>query len=169
MSVDTKVFVMTDKTKILDIMADVKASLDVFCRQRLDKYSEENGYFQEVDGYKRIKRFRGVKESNRESSEEKYSNGVKNCYVNFFGYEASFQIVFGCGDKYERLMFVSGNDCDYSDTAEGYKFIFSVGCWGSNQEIAKILCEALTKHGDTYYDLDDCDMIDFQKYGGVIK
>ena len=52
---------------------------------------------------------------------------------------------------------------------EGNKIIFSWGCWGSNKEIAQIVCEALYKFGPVYYDLNDCDEVDFQLFDIKVK
>lgn len=159
MGVDTIVFVVADQSKILDAVGNVNKHLDVFIRSRLDEFAKEKGY---------NNRFHAISDC-KEDHSVSYSNGVGNTYVNFFGDSASFQISFGCGDNNNRLLHCSQNECDYKEIIEGNKIIFSWGCWGSNKEIAQIVCEALYKFGPVYYDLNDCDEVDFQLFDGEVK
>lgn len=160
MSVDTKVFVVADKSKILEAVGNVNKHLDVFIRTRLDSFAKEKGY----NG-----RWQAVSKG-KEDHNVNFSNGVKSTYVNFIADWQSFhQICFGCGDNNDRMIRCSQNSCDYKDIIEGNKIIFSWGCWGSNKEIAQIVCEALYKFGPVYYDLNDCDEVDFQLFDGEVK
>lgn len=52
---------------------------------------------------------------------------------------------------------------DHSDTYEGDKIIFSIGCWGSYNEIMMIVADAVKSFGDVYYDFNDCDDQGFVK------
>ena len=158
MSVDTKVFVVTDQSKILEAVENVNKHLDVFIRNRLDNFTKENGLPSGIA----INKGKG----NHNIS---LSNGVKNTYVSFLADYPSFQIVFGCGDNNDRVVWCSQNSCDYKEIIEGNKIIFSWGCWGSNKEITQIVCEALYKFGSVYYDLNDCDEVDFQLFDGEVK
>ena len=158
MSEDTKVFVVADQSKILEAVENVNKHLDVFIRNRLDNFAKENGYTR----WQAVNKGKG----NHNIS---FSNGVKNTYVSFLADCPSFQIVFGCGDNKDRIVWCSQNSCDYKEIIEGNKIIFSWGCWGSNEEIAQIVCEALYKFGLVYYDLNDCDEVDFQLFDREVK
>lgn len=159
MSIDTKVFVVADQSKILEAVENVNKSLDVFIRNRLDNFSKEKGY---------NNRFQAISKG-KEDHNISFSNGVKNTYVSFLADCPSFQIVFGCGDNNDRIVWCSQNSCDYKEIIEGNKIIFSWGCWSSNKEIAQIVCEALYKFGPVYYDLNDCDEVDFQLFDIEVK
>lgn len=158
MGVDTKVFVIADESKLLAAVGSVNKYLDVFIRGRLDSFVKDKGY---------INRFNAVRNAKADHNGV-FSNGIRQTFVNFTGDYQTFQICFGCGDDNDRMIHCSQNNCDYKDIAEGNKIIFSCGCWGSNKEIAKVLCEALASFGDVYYDLNDCDLVDFQLYNGEI-
>ena len=159
MGVDTKVFVVADQSKILEAVENVNKYLDVFIRNRLDNFSKEKGY---------NNRFQAISKG-KEDHNISFSNGVKNTYVSFLADCPSFQIVFGCGDNNDRIVWCSQNSCDYKEIIEGNKIIFSWGCWDSNKEIAQIVCEALYKFGPVYYDLNDCDEVDFQLFDREVK
>lgn len=159
MGVDTKVFLVADQTKILESVGSVNKYLDTFIRARLDDFTKEKGYNNHHQAVNKGKEDHNVS----------FSNGVKHNYVNFIADWQSFQICFGCGDNNDRTVHCSQNSCDYKEITEGNKIIFSWGCWGSNKEIAQIVCEALYKLGPVYYDLNDCDEVDFQLYVGEVK
>lgn len=159
MSVDTKVYVIADKSKILEVVGEVHKHLDIFIRMNLDAFVQDKRY---------NNRFHAIGNCKEDYAVD-FSNGVKSTYVNFFGDSASFQISFGCGDNNGRLVHCSQNSCDHNEIIEGNKIIFSLGCWGSNKEIAQIICEALYKFGPVYYDLNDCDEVDFQLFDGEVN
>lgn len=159
MGVDTKVFVVADKSKLLEVIGEVNKHLDIFIRTNLDAFVEDKGY---------NNRFNAIRNC-KEDHEVNFSNGVKNIYVSFLADCPSFQIVFGCGDNNDRIVWCSQNSCDYKEIIEGNKIIFSWGCWGSNKEIAQIVCEVLYKFGPVYYDLNDCDEVDFQLFDREVK
>ena len=159
MGVDTKVFVVADQSKILEAVGNVNKHLDIFIRSRLDVFVREKGY---------SNRWQAVNKG-KEDLNIVFSNGVKKTYVSFLADFPSFQLVFGCGDNNDRIIHCSQNSCDYKEIIEGNKIIFSWGCWGSNKEIAQIVCEALYKFGPVYYDLNDCDEVDFQLFNGDVK
>lgn len=158
MGVDTKIFVVADESKLLAAVGSVNKHLDVFIRGRLDSFVKDKGY---------VNRFNAVINA-KDDHNVYFSNGVRQTFVNFMWDDPLFQICFGCGDNNERMIHCSQNSCDYKEVAEGNKVIFSCGCWGSNEEIAKILCKSLASFGDVYYDLNDCDNVDFQLYKGEI-
>lgn len=159
MGVDTKVFVVADKSKLLEAVGEVKKHLDIFIRTNLDAFVEDKGYNNRFQAIMNCKEDHGVD----------YSNGVSQTCVDFMGPYASFQIMFGCGDSNGRMIHCSQNQCDYNEIIEGNKIIFSWGCWGANKEIAQIVCEALYKFGPVYYDLNDCDDVDFQLFDSEVK
>lgn len=53
--------------------------------------------------------------------------------------------------------------CDYSDTYDGEKIMFSIGHWGMCDEIMKVVAKACKEFGTVYYDHNDCDDKDFIK------
>lgn len=153
MGVDTKVFVAADKSKLLEAVGEVKKHLDIFIRTNLDAFVEDKGYNNRFNAVRNCKEDHGVR----------YSNGVSQTCVDFMGSDAIFQIMFGCGDTDDRILHCTQMNA-INEIIEGNKIIFSLGCWGSNEDIAKILCGALAKFGPVYYDFNDCDDIDFQLY-----
>lgn len=159
MGVDTKVFVVADKAKLLEAVAEVNRHLDIFIRINLDAFIQDKDY---------NNRFHAVGNC-KQDHDVSFSNGVSQINTHFLGDDASFQIRFGCGDNHTRMIHCSQNECDHKDIAEGNKIIFSWGCWGSNKEIAQIVCEALYKFGPVYYNLNDCDDVDFQLFDKETK
>lgn len=53
------------------------------------------------------------------------------------------------------LSFYPDFSCDYNDSFNGPKLIFSIGCWGAHKEIMSIVCDALAPFGRVFYCEDD--------------
>lgn len=159
MGIGTKIFVVAEESVILQAVSEVNKHLNIFIRTRLDAFVKDKKYAHSYHCTFNCKKDHDVD----------FSNGVRQTYVNFFGDKPLFQICFGCGDNDGRIIHCSQNTCDYKEVSEGNKIIFSWGCWGSNKEIAQIVCKALYKFGPVYYDLNDCDEIDFQLYTGEVE
>ena len=149
MSVDSKLFVTCGKDKTIEVGQAVKKALDVWVREELDATVKRTGSHNR--GYLIANPIKGLH----------FTNGVKSVDTHEFRH---YTFHFGCGDRNARMlgMFI---DCeyDYSDTYEGDKIIFSIGCWGMYDEIMKVVAKAVAPFGDVYYDFNDCDDQDFVK------
>jgi hypothetical protein len=64
---------------------------------------------------------------------------------------------FGFKDEDRMISINFDCDCDYSDTYEGSKIIFSLGCSGCAQEVILKLLEAFKVYGDVYYCSNDAE------------
>lgn len=146
MSIDSKIFVACNKEDVINIGSSVTEALNTYVRGKLDNYWKQN-----TDCASRLQFL--VNKDLKEHS-NKFTNGV-NISTHDFG---TFIFNFGSGDDFKRSLFMF-SDCssDYSDVYDGYKLIFSIGYWGSSDEIMNILAEALRPYGDIYYDFNDCD------------
>ena len=152
MSVDSKMFVTCNKEDVNSIGNLVTETLNVYVRDKLDNYWKNN-----TDAQSRVNFMWG--DSYKDQS-NKFTNGVSVITHNF----DTFVISFGNGDESRRSLFMFPTcSSDYSDVCEGYKVIFSIGYWGSSEEIMSVLSGALKTYGDVYYDFNDCDDEDFIK------
>lgn len=152
MSVDSKMFVTCNKEDVISIGNSVTEALNVYVRDKLDNYWKNN-----TDAQSRVNFMWG--DSYKDQS-NKFTNGVSVITHNF----DTFVISFGNGDESRRSLFMFPTcSSDYSDVCEGYKVIFSIGYWGSSEEIMSVLSGALKTYGDVYYDFNDCDDKDFIK------
>ena len=152
MSVDSKMFVTCNKEDVISIGNSVTEVLNVYVRDKLDNYWKNN-----TDAQSRVNFM--WSDSYKDQS-NKFTNGVSVTSHNF----DTFVISFGNGDDCIRNLFMFPTcSSDYSDVCEGYKVIFSIGYWGSSEEIMSVLSGALKTYGDVYYDFNDCDDKDFIK------
>ena len=152
MSVDSKMFVTCNKEDVINIGNSVTEALNTYVRDKLDNYWKNN-----TDAKSRLNFM--WSDSYKDQS-NKFTNGVSVTSHNF----DTFVISFGNGDKSRRSLFMIPNcSTDYSDVCEGYKVIFSIGHWGSAEEIMSVISEALKPYGGVYYDYNDCDDKDFIK------
>lgn len=146
MSVDSKMFVTCKKEDVISIGNSVTEALNVYVRGKLDDYwknktdAQSRLNFMWSDSYK--------------DQNYKFTNGVSVTTHNF----DTFVISFGNGDDSRRslFMFPTCSD-DYNHVVEGYKVIFSIGWWGSCEEIMNAVAGAIKPYGDVYYDYNDCD------------
>ena len=146
MSVDSKLFVTCNKEDVNSIGNLVTEALNVYVRDKLDNYWKNN-----TDAQSRVNFM--WSDSYKDQS-NKFTNGVSVITHNF----DTFVISFGNGDESRRSLFMFPTcSSDYSDVCEGYKVIFSIGYWGSSEEIMSVLSGALKPYGDVYYDFNDCD------------
>lgn len=152
MSVDSKMFVTCKKEDVMSIGNSVTEALNTYVRGKLDSYWRYNTTCSN--------RLQFLFDKSLEEHSRKFTNGVSVTTRNF----DSFVISFGNGDESRRNLFMSPTcSSDYSDVYDGYKVIFSIGYWGSSEEIMNVLSEALKPFGDVYYDFNDCDDKDFIK------
>ena len=146
MSIDSKMFVTCNKEDVISIGNSVTEALNTYVRDKLDNYWKNN-----TDAQSRANFMWG--DSYKDQS-NKFTNGVSVTSYNF----DTFVISFGNGDDCIRNLFMFPTcSSDYNDVYEGYKVIFSIGYWGSSEEIMNVLSEALKPYGDVYYDFNDCE------------
>lgn len=152
MSVDSKLFVVCDKTDIISVGNSVADALDKYSRLELDNYWQNN-----TDAHNRIQFLCSPKYADMNC---KFSNGVSITSHDF----NTFIFNFGSGDNLKRslFMFISNTD-DYNDIHHGYKIIFSIGLWGKSNDIMKVIADSISNFGAVYYDYNDCDDTGFIK------
>ena len=127
MSVDSKIFVTCKKEDVISMGNSVTESLNVYVRDKLDNYWKNN-----TDAQSRLNFM--WSDSYKDQS-NKFTNGVSVTSHNF----DTFVISFGNGDESRRSLFMFPTcSSDYSDVCEGYKVIFSIGYWGSVEEIMSV-------------------------------
>jgi hypothetical protein len=150
MGVNAKLFVTCGEEKGLPVMRSVAKALGKYTR---DKLREHCGSIPHIEFV-------------RSKAGEKYTNGLEK----IIGYDGeTFRFIFGNGDGDDRsaerrmLWMNTTCSCNYSDTYKGSKIIFSIGHWGSCDEIMLIVAEAVREFGDVYYDHCDSDDEDFIK------
>ncbi len=150
MSVDSKMFVTCGKDKFVGVVDAVIKQLNVWVRKELDKYWQNN-----TEAKSRAEFLWG---EDYKAQAELFTNGVS-----IRGYDLSLiSLLFGCGDHpHRQLKVFSDCSCDYGDTFEGDKIIFSIGNWGKNHSIMNQVAIAVESFGDVYYDHNDCDDEDF--------
>jgi len=148
MSVDSKLFVTTNKENILQIMPKLLDCLNIYIRKELDSYIDKKGFNNRMQFIHRNKK------SKLNENLLDFSNGISSCNTTTFScFDVNFTIY---GEQ--RSLFVT-HTCsnDYSEIHNGDKIIFSLGCWGRYDEIMKIIAECLKEFGSVYYDFNDCD------------
>ena len=152
MSIDSMMFVTCNKEDVISIGNSVTKALNTYVRDKLDSYWRYNTDAQSMVNF--------MWSDSYKDQSNKFTNGVSVITDNF----DTFVISFGNGDDSRRSLFMFPTcSSDYSDVREGYKVIFSIGHWGSAEEIMSVLSEALKPYGDVYYDFNDCDDEDFIK------
>lgn len=148
MGVDAKLFVTCGKDKMYEVGQKVINAINIWQRSELDKHIEEDGRY--------MNRMHFL--CNKKEHQQEWSNGCSIYAHNF----DCISFDFKCGESRSLKMFVDCS-CDYSDTYDGDKITFSLGCWGRSDEIMKVVAEAVAEFGDVYYDNNDCDDEDFVK------
>ena len=152
MSVDSKMFVTCNKEDVISIGNSVTEALNNYVRDKLDNYWRYNTTCSN--------RLQFLFDKILEEHSRKFTNGVSVTTRNF----DAFVISFGNGDESRRNLFMCPTcSSDYNDVCDGYKVIFSIGHWGSIEEIMNVVAGALKPYGDVYYDFNDCDEVYFIK------
>ena len=152
MSLESKMFVTCNKDDVINIGNSVTKALNTYVRDKLDNYWKSN-----TDAQSRVNFM--WSDSYKDQS-NKFTNGVSVTSHNF----DMFVIGFGNGDESRRSLFMFPTcSTGYSDVCEGYKVIFSIGYWGSAEEVMNVVADALKHYGDVYYDYNDCDGAGFIK------
>jgi hypothetical protein len=147
MGVDTKMFIAAKKEAILEIMPKVITALNKWQRNELDRYANLKGFDNRISFIVRDKEA-GVNKNLKE-----YSNGITSCDTHDFG---SFNILFTVNGESRQLFITHSCSSDYSDTYEGDKIIFSLGCWGMSEEIMMVVAKSINDLGEIYYVKNDC-------------
>jgi len=152
MSVESKLFVTCGKEDLYGVADAVINALNVYSRKKLDDYWENN-----TDAFHRMQ---FLCQEQFQSEASRFSNGCRASFYNM----SCISFDFKNGDENSRsLRMLTDCSCDYSDTYDGDKIIFSLGYWGSNDEIMQVVAKAVSAFGDVYYDFNDCDDQDFVK------
>lgn len=145
MSVDTKVFVMVDDSRKLEVLQEVVKSINAFLRNTyhlmLESVEEQHNMLT-LRKYKDSYSFRSKIETN-------------DC--------ESFVLLFNVFDEKRMLWVNTSCDCDYHEVGEYFdtdttcsKVIFSLGHWGHHKEIMQVIIDSIKEFGDTYYIENDC-------------
>ncbi len=152
MGVDANLFVTCGKDKVIEVGQAVQAGLDKWLRDMLDCDVVERGYTSKADY---------TIDMRKVAPRCRVSNGVEKVEVSLF---SMYTLFFQCRDHSMRMLRMHTDcSCDYSDTYDGDKIIFSLGCWGKSDEIMQVVAKSVAPFGDVYYDHNDCDDEDFIK------
>ena len=146
MSVDAKLFVTCGKEKLFDVLSVVTDALNIWQRNLLDNHIATTEYMNRLHFL-------------HNDGSDSWTNGVHSD----FSFPDVISTNFKVDDEDRRLKIFPDCSCDYSDTYEGDKIIFSLGCWGMYNEIMMVVAKAVAPFGDVYYDFNDCDDQDFVK------
>jgi hypothetical protein len=142
MGVDTKMFIATKKENILEVMPKVIKSINEWQRFEL-----QTTFIKE--GFESVLQFLYSSEENLKN----WSNGIHNISTYDF---SCFNIDFRVNGEGRSLFVTHACSNDHSDTYNGEKIIFSLGCWGRSEEIMMVVAEAIKEFGDIYYTHNDC-------------
>lgn len=150
--IESKLFVACKKEDVINIGNSVTEALNKYTRSKLDSYWMDN-----TDAINRAHFLSG---KDYKDASKLFTNGVSISSYNF----DSFVFILGNGDKNKRILHMFPTcGSDYSGIYEGYKVIFSIGRWGSCDELMMVVADAVKKYGDVYYDYNDCDDLGFIK------
>ena len=141
MSVDSKVFVCCEENKALEVGQAVLSGLKNWYRNKCSK----------TEGFTDMLRF-------NLSNKDKYQPP----HV----FTTDFDVIcfnFTVNEEARSLKMFPTCSCDYVYVYSGEKIIFSIGAWGSNEEIMQVVIGALKPFGDVYYNFNDCDDQGFVK------
>lgn len=147
MGVNTKMFVTAKKERILEVMPKVIQTINDYVRFEFNKYMKEIREDWNFIQY-------SIKYKKEGSNLKRFTNGVGSCYSYDFG---SFHIDFSVNDENRSLFVTHTCSNDYSDVYVGDKIIFSLGCWGSSEEIMLLLADTVKEFGDVYFTKNDCE------------
>jgi hypothetical protein len=151
MSVDSKLFVVVEKDKVLDVIDEVILGLNKWIK------SEAESYYKAHTEAKSLHEFYWNKEY--ESHRKLFS--VMGVAISAYKMDMIL-INFGCGDSNRRNLSVFPKDFhDYNHIATDNKLVFSIGDFGKNNQIMMVVAEACKPFGKVYYDRNDCDDEDF--------
>lgn len=151
MSVDSKLFVVVEKERVLEVIDNVIKCLNKWVRNELDYYWKEHT--------KSTSRGEFLVSEDTKVQADMFTNGVK-----VIAYDMDMlYIIFGCGDENRRRLNVFPRDFhDYDHVTKDNKLVFSIGAWGKSNEIMRVVANACESFGDVYYDHNDCDEEDFK-------
>ena len=147
MSVDAKLFVTCGKEKLFDVLSAVTAALNIWQRNLLDNHIATTEYMNRLHFLY------------NDNNDQGWTDGVHSD----FSFPDIISTNFKVDDEDRSLKIFPDCSCDYSETYEGDKIIFSLGCWGMYNEIMMVVAKAVAPFGDVYYDFNDCDDQDFVK------
>lgn len=152
MSRDSRLVLSCNKEDTLNVGNSVSKALEKYARDKLNDFWQNN-----TDAYNLMHFLHN--DSYKEHS-DKYTNGVTITAHDF----DTFWFIFGNGDDNKRSLFMFATcSSDHEDIEGDYKIVFSIGYWGSSDEIMMVVAEAVRQYGDIYYDFNDCDDLGFIK------
>jgi hypothetical protein len=150
MGVETKLFVTAKKEVMFDLMPKLIKDINEWQRAKLDAEAKNNGF-------SRMRFLFSISENIE--VKKNWSNGISNVGTRDFNL---FTINFRVNGERRRLSISHDCSCDHSDTYEGDKIIFSLGCYGISEEIMLVVAESVKGFGDVYYNPNDS-TYDFKK------
>lgn len=152
MGLDSRVVLVCNKEDVLNIGKSVSKELEVYARDKLDDFWQNStdacnrAHFLHNDSYK--------------EHSVKYTNGIS---VSSHDFE-SFIFVFGNGNDLKRSLYMFTTcSADHEDIEGDYKVLFSIGYWGSANEVMQVVIDRVKPYGEVYYDYNDCDDLGFVK------
>lgn len=145
MGKSTTLFVTAKKEEILNIMPIVIKDLEEWHKTKLDSAVEKS---------------KNNKIEFLLSNKDNWSNGIG--VIRSYHFDI-FRTSFNVDGEHRSLYITHTCSCDYSETYDGDKIIFSLGRWGKyDKEIMMVIAKSVKSFGVVYYNHDD-DYDDFIK------
>lgn len=150
MGVDSKVFVVADKSQALAIGQAVFEAIEKWQRELLDKNAHAHGLT-------RLQFLFNENENKKPNGSPMWTNGAR---IHASSFEC-FQIDFTVEGDHRTLWYFTDCECDTDYITKEHTFLFSIGHWGRHARIMHEVIKALTPFGPVYYDHNDCDEHDY--------
>lgn len=150
MGVDSKVFVVADKSKSAEVGQAVLDALNKWQRDLLDAHAAGMGYRNRIQ-------YLFSDENEKPNGQKRWTNGV-HLHANTFD---CFQFVFTLDGENRTLWYFTDCSCDTDDITKEHTLMFSIGHWGRHGRIMNEVIKALRPFGPVYYDHNDCDDEDY--------
>ena len=151
MGVDSKVFVVAPYEQSMTIGKAVLDSIDQWLRAHIDREVETLGFPDRmafmVSGYNKDDKGRS-----------RWSISTSVNTNNFQSFQYNFNIA---GDA-RTLWYFTECSCETDKITPEYTLLFSIGAWGTNEEIMQTVIQALKPFGRVYYDYNDCDSVEYE-------
>lgn len=149
MGVDSKVFVIADQERALDVGKAVYGAIRSWINNLIKEEVETLGFgnsFQLINS-----------DYNKQQGTHLWDLGASISSYDF----GSFTITFTVKGESRILWYHTDCSCDTDDITKEHTLLFSIGYWGLSEEIMQIVIEALKPFGKVYYDFNDCDDKDY--------
>lgn len=150
MGIDSKVFVVAEYGRALDVGDAVKRRIDQWLFSKVWEEAQLLGF---ANPAQLIHSDYNLKGDGRlwSMSTDIRANGF-DC----------FQINFTVEGETRTLWYFPDCSCDTDDITKQHTLSFSIGYWGMCDEIMQEVIEALKDFGKVYYDFNDCDDKDYE-------